>query len=166
MKIQAIIAAAALAVCVTGSARPSGEELEALLNNSTSDWSILFSDLDKPYWVPKGLDTDEYIQFSNNRMNEEATMRALADLDRIAYAKLHPTPLDGDTAMDVGLAHAMSHNLIRTAALRYAYAFRGGIKITKVFDAEQASLIARIRNNPTEDFSWKANQISEAYYYF
>src|ERR1700733_9116666 len=144
MRIQAVIAAAALAVCVTGTARPSGEALEALLNNSTSDWSILFSDLDKPFYVPKGIDTDEYIKFRNSIMDESATMRTLADLDRKAYVKLHPTPLDGDTAMDVGLAHAMGHNLIRTGALRYAYAFRGSIKITKNFNEEQASLIARI----------------------
>lgn len=163
MKVPTFIAAVVLAICATATARPSIEELEGLLKSPTSDWSIVFSDLvERPLLMP---DRDDYIQRSNNRIDENITLGALAELDRVEYTELNPTPMDGDTAMAVGLAHATSHNLPKNTALLYSYAFRGSTKITVVCGDEQASLMNRIRKYPTENFSQRADQDYETYMY-
>lgn len=68
MNAPTFITGVVLALCVSATAMPPRGELEALLNNPTSDWSIIFSDLDKPFWMPQGPDTDEYIKFNNSKL--------------------------------------------------------------------------------------------------
>jgi hypothetical protein len=161
MKVSTFIGAVLLAICAGATAGPPTEELETLLINPTSDWSIVFSDLvERPLLIP---DRDDYTQRSNNRLDEQVELRALAELDRVEYTKSHPIPMDGDTARVVGLAHATSHNLVKNAALLYSYEFRGSTKITVVCGDEQASLMNRIRKNPTENFSQRVDQDFETY---
>jgi hypothetical protein len=163
MQLPTLVGAAVLAICAAATAGPSTEELEGLLKSPTSDWSLVFSDLvERPLLVP---DRDDYIQRSNNKLDEEKELTALAEQDRVEYTKAHPIPMDGDTARAVGLAHATSHNLIKNTALLYSYAFKGSTKITIVCDDEQTSLMNRIRKNPTENFSQRVDQDFETYYF-
>jgi hypothetical protein len=165
MNVKAIIlGAAALAVCATATAAgPSMEQLKELLKSPTSDWSIVFSDMvDRPLLIPDRLDYDKR---SNNGMEEGKTLGALAELDRVEYTKSHPIPIDGDTARTVGYTHAISHNLPKNTALVYSYGFRGSTKITVVCGDEQTSLMNRIRDNPTENFSQKADEDYGTYLY-
>jgi hypothetical protein len=127
MKAFLIITATTLALCAAGPAAPSREELTALLQNPTSDWLVIFPDLNKGIAIHDGPDTAEETELNNKESAEYGTMRELADLDALAYVKAHPSPIDMVNAMDIGHAHAFKHNLIGSAAQTYCQFFGGSV---------------------------------------
>jgi hypothetical protein len=118
--------------------------------------------VDRPLLIPDRLDYDKR---TNNGWDESKALATLADLDRVEYTKSHPIPMDGDTARVLGYTHAISHNLPKNIALVYSYEFRGETKITVVCGDEQTFLMNRIRDDPTENFSQKADEDIPTYMY-
>jgi hypothetical protein len=81
MKIPILIAGAGLVVCATVSAGPSRDQLQAVLQSPTSDWSPMFTHLDH-----HGSSAEELQYFRDER----ATLRTLAALDAKTYAQERP----------------------------------------------------------------------------
>jgi hypothetical protein len=125
MKNQALIAVAFLAVaCSFATAKPSKQELAALLTDPTSDWLVIFPYSEKELVMPKGIHfTAEQGELINKQSEELDIMRELADIDALTYFKGHPQPKENLDAMAIGKATAFRHNLIGGSANAYAAFF-------------------------------------------
>jgi hypothetical protein len=113
MKIPILIAGASLVACATVSAGPSRDELSAMLQSPTSDWSSMFTHLDH-----HGSSVEELQYFRDER----ATLRTLAALDAKNYAQQIPGTEESDNLMK-GEQHALKHNLIGYVVSEYAMEF-------------------------------------------
>jgi hypothetical protein len=114
MKIPLLIAGAGLVVCATVSAGPSRDELSAMLQSPTSDWSSMFTHLDH-----HGASAEECQYFRDER----ATLRTLAALDAKTYAQERPTGTEESANLMKGEQHALKHNLIGYVVSEYAVEF-------------------------------------------
>jgi hypothetical protein len=113
MKIQMLTAAAiALALCASATAEPSKDELTAMLQNPTSDWSSTFTHLDH-----HGSSAEDFQFFKDERH----TLRKLADMDAKNYAEQRPATEESNLKM--GERHALNHNLIGYVVSEYAMEF-------------------------------------------
>ena len=93
MRVGTIIAGTILMFCgctKLATAQSSRAELETLLNASTSDWSVIFPDLDK-LGVNHGTNTDAQKQLSVKQSAQSLPMLEMADLNGKAYLESHPT---------------------------------------------------------------------------
>jgi hypothetical protein len=113
MKMRIVIAAAALAVCATATAEPSKDELAAMLQNPTSDWSSSFTHLDH-----HGSCAEDFQCFKDER----DTLRRLADMDATNFAQEHPAT-EEYANLKMGEQHARRHNLIGYVVSEYAMEF-------------------------------------------
>ena len=114
MKIQMLTAAAvALALCASATAEPSKDELTAMLQNPTSDWSSTFTHLDH-----HGPSAEDFQFFKDERQ----TLRKLADMDAKNYAEQRPAT-DESAHLKMGERHALKHNLIGYVVSEYAMEF-------------------------------------------
>jgi hypothetical protein len=131
MKIQILICTAALAVCATATAEPSRDELTAMLQNPTSDWSSAFTHLDH-----HGSSAQDFQYFQDER----ETLCKLADLDAKNYAQQRPATQEyADRQM--GEQHALKHNLIGYVVSEYAMEFT---KVLEDLDRNVGSGILKV----------------------
>jgi hypothetical protein len=113
MKIPILITGASLVACATVSAGPSRDELSAMLQSPTSDWSSMFTHLDH-----HGPSAQELQYFSDER----ATLRTLAALDAKNYAQQRPRSEESANLMK-GEQNALKHNLLGYVVSEYAMEF-------------------------------------------
>ena len=113
VKMPIVIAAAALAVCATATAEPSKDELAAMLQNPTSDWSSSFPHLDH-----HGSCAEDFQCFRDER----DTLRRLADMDATNFAQEHPAT-EEYANLTMGEQHALKHNLLGYVVSEYAMEF-------------------------------------------